>query len=204
MDKDYISKERIAKHGEVFTSQRDVIAMCDLVKNETERIDSRFLEPACGTGNFLMEVLSRKLAIVRNKYKKSISDWEQNSILALSSVYGIDILQDDVDSCIENLFSLWNHDYIRIAKKNIDENVQKSAKAILVRNIVCGDSLTMLKNDGTPIVFSEWAFIKMGLLQRRDFLFKTLTGDETDDCIEDNVFLKQETMNYRRVWEHVN
>lgn len=65
MEKHVVSKQRVADHGEVYTQKREVNAMLDLVKPETERIESRFLEPACGTGNFLAEILCRKLAIVR-------------------------------------------------------------------------------------------------------------------------------------------
>jgi len=93
------SKQRVTDHGEVFTAEREVIAMCDLVKQETERIDSRFLEPACGDGNFLAEVLSRKLAIVKKKYKRSAYDYERNSLLGVSSIYGVDILIDNVIAC---------------------------------------------------------------------------------------------------------
>ena len=81
------SRERVAAHGEVFTAEREVKAMCDLVKPETERIDSRFLEPACGDGNFLAEILTRKLACEQiRKYRKSSYDWERNSLLALGSL----------------------------------------------------------------------------------------------------------------------
>ena len=90
------SKQRVADHGEVFTAEREVEAMCDLVKQETERIDSRFLEPACGDGNFLSVILKRKLAIVKKKYKRSAYDWERNSLLALGSLYGVDIMLDNV------------------------------------------------------------------------------------------------------------
>jgi len=102
------SKERVADHGEVFTADREVKAMCDLVKQETERIDSRFLEPACGDGNFLSEILSRKLVIVKSKYKKSSYDYERNSLLALSSIYGVDILLDNAIACRERLFTIWD------------------------------------------------------------------------------------------------
>ena len=101
------SKERVADHGEVFTADREVQAMCDLVKQETERIDSRFLEPACGDGNFLAEILKRKLAIVKKKYRRSAYDWERYSLLALGSMYGVDILQDNCLACRERLFQIW-------------------------------------------------------------------------------------------------
>ncbi|WP_304063639.1 hypothetical protein [Pedobacter glucosidilyticus] len=89
------SKKRVTDHGEVFTSQREVSAMLDLVKHETERIDSRFLEPTCGNGNFLAEVLRRKLEIVNSRYSKNQVEWERYSIMAVSSIYGVDILEDN-------------------------------------------------------------------------------------------------------------
>ena len=103
MAKQVKSKQRVADHGEVFTAEREVEAMCDLVKQETERIDSRFLEPACGDGNFLSVILQRKLTIVTKKYKRSAYDWERNSLLALGSVYGVDIMLDNVLACQDRL-----------------------------------------------------------------------------------------------------
>ena len=105
------SRQRVADHGEVFTAEREVKAMCDLVKQETERIDSRFLEPACGDGNFLAEILARKLAIVKKKYKRSAYDWERNSLLALGSMYGVDILLDNAKACRERLYEIWEQEY---------------------------------------------------------------------------------------------
>ncbi len=107
MNKQVKSRQRVADHGEVFTAEREVKAMCDLVLPETQRIDSRFLEPACGDGNFLAEVLSRKLAVVRKKYRRSTIDYEMNSLLAVSSLYGVDILADNVAACRERLYKLW-------------------------------------------------------------------------------------------------
>ena len=110
------SKKRVADHGEVFTNEREVKAMCDLVKTETERIDSRFLEPACGDGNFLAEILMRKLEIVKKKYKKSTFDYEKMSLLAVSSVYGVDILIDNVNECRERLYKIWEKEYKKVCK----------------------------------------------------------------------------------------
>ena len=95
------SKKRVAEHGEVFTNPREVSAMCDMVIQETERVDSRFLEPACGDGNFLIEILKRKLNIVRKKYQKSIYDYERFSLLAIGSLYGVELLEDNVIACRE-------------------------------------------------------------------------------------------------------
>jgi len=130
------SKKRVADHGEVFTNEREVKAMCDLVDNETQRIDSRFLEPACGDGNFLAEILNRKLNIVNKKYKKSSYDWERNSLLALGSMYGVDILLDDVYACRKRLFEIWNTEYKKICKKDCNEQTRNAAKFILGKNIV--------------------------------------------------------------------
>lgn len=100
------SKKRVADHGEVFTSEREVNAMLDLVKPETERIDSRFLEPACGNGNFLAEVLRRKLAVVKERYAKSQIEFERYAVLAISSIYGVDILEDNAVECRNRLFKI--------------------------------------------------------------------------------------------------
>lgn len=111
------SKERVRQHGEVFTAEREVKAMCDLVKDETERIDSRFLEPACGDGNFLAEILTRKLAVVKRKYGRSHIDYEKNAVLAASSIYGVDILLDNVIACRARMFSIWDKEYKANCKK---------------------------------------------------------------------------------------
>lgn len=119
------SKKRVADHGEVFTAEREVNAMLDLVKQETERIDSRFLEPACGDGNFLAEILRRKLSVVKKKYKKYPSDYEKFSVLAVTSIYGVDILQDNVDACRERLFEIWDKEYKSICKKEVKVDHQQ-------------------------------------------------------------------------------
>lgn len=119
------SRQRVTEHGEVFTAEREVKAMCDLVKQETERIDSRFLEPACGTGNFLTEILARKLAVVKSEYGRSPLEYEKYSLLAVSSLYGVDIMADNVETCRERLFKQWDKQYRSVCKKNatmIQEN----------------------------------------------------------------------------------
>jgi hypothetical protein len=138
-------KTRVADHGEVFTHEREVNAMLDLVKQETERIDSRFLEPACGSGNFLAEVMNRKLDVVENKYKKNQLDFERYSIIALSSIYGIDILQDNVIECRERLLGIVDDRYTKLYKSHAKEDYKKSAEYILNKNIIWGDSLTLMR-----------------------------------------------------------
>ena len=174
------SKERIREHGEVFTAEREVKAMCDLVKDETERIDSRFLEPACGDGNFLAEILTRKLEVVKRKYKKSTLDYEKNAVLAISSVYGVDIMQDNVLACRERLFKIWDKEYKAVCKKDCNDQTREAVKFILSKNIVCGNALTLkcVDENGNetdePIVFSEWAFITGFQMQRQDYTFAHL------------------------------
>ena len=111
------TKQRVSDHGEVLTGQREVNAMLDLVKQETERIDSRFLEPACGDGNFLTAILERKLAVVEKRYGKSQLDFERYAVLAVSSIYGIDILPDNVRDCRRRLFEMFDANYTRLFKR---------------------------------------------------------------------------------------
>ncbi len=180
------SKERVRNHGEVFTSEREVKAMCDLVKEETERIDSRFLEPACGDGNFLAEIISRKIEVVKRKYKKSPLDYEKNAVLAISSVYGVDILQDNVLACRDRLFKIWDKAYKTICKNDCNDQTREAVKFILSKNIICGNALTLKCVDengndtNEPIVFSEWAFISNSQIKRRDFRFDVLLKENDD------------------------
>ena len=153
------SKERVTEHGEVFTNEREVNAMLDLVKDETERIESRFLEPACGDGNFLIEILRRKLAVVKRQYGRSRSDYEKYSILALSSIYGVDILEDNASECRNRLYDEWNQSYSKQCGSEANNECRETARYILEHNILCGDALTMLRNDGTPIIFAQWDLV---------------------------------------------
>ena len=180
MEKQIKSKKRVADHGEVFTAEREVNAMLDLVKQEAERIDSRFLEPACGSGNFLVEVLRRKLKEVRRKYRKSTFDYEKNAVLAISSIYGVDLLLDNVLDCRERLFEIWDTEYRAVCKKETSDLTREAVRFILQKNIVCGNALTLrcVDEEGhdtcDPIVFSEWSFITGTMMQRKDYTFEEL------------------------------
>jgi SAM-dependent methyltransferase len=118
-EKQVISKQRVTDHGEVFTNQREVNAMLDLVKQETERIESRFLEPACGTGNFLAEILDRKLQVVQMRYGKVQLEYERNAVLAISSIYGVDILEDNIQECRDRLFNIFNQKYSKFQTSEV-------------------------------------------------------------------------------------
>jgi hypothetical protein len=179
------SKKRVADHGEVFTSDREVNAMLDLVKQETERIESRFLEPACGTGNFLVEILNRKLKIVKDRYIKNQLEYERYAVSAISSLYGIDILEDNVEECRKRLFEIFNDQYSSFYKTHCKEECRLSIKYILQKNILVGDALT-LKNIITkePIIFSEWSFVIGSMIKRRDYKFAELTPYDTDNLFD--------------------
>ena len=169
------SKKRVADHGEVFTNEREVNAMLDLVKHETERIDSRFLEPACGNGNFLAEVLRRKLKVVDQRYGNNQMDWERYAVIAVSSIYGVDILEDNAKECRERLYTIFDDFYTALFKDKCKEECSRSIRFLFDRNILWGDALDFT-NPSTkqPIVFSEWSAVNGSMLKRRDYMFKFL------------------------------
>jgi hypothetical protein len=179
MQKQIKSKKRVADHGEVFTNEREVNAMLDLVKSETERIDSRFLEPACGNGNFLIEILRRKIEVVKSKYKKSQHEWERYSVVALSSCYGVDILEDNCIECRARLFDFFKKEYAELYRKTTRQEVLNVVGFILSKNIVCGDALTLKQTNGDPIVFAEWNAINGTKMKRRDFTLANLLETES-------------------------
>ncbi len=165
------SKQRVADHGEVFTPPWMVEAMLDLVKGETERIDARFLEPACGSGNFLVQILQRKLAAVELKYGTSDFERRHYALLALMCIYGIELLLDNIAECRANLLEI-------LAKYlSVDESdeLHRAASWVLSQNLVHGDALTMRTHDGQAITFAEWGYLGKGRFQRRDFRLDTLT-----------------------------
>ena len=171
-EKQVVSRKRVNDHGEVYTASREINAMLDLLKQETERIESRFLEPACGTGNFLAEVLERKLRIVEKRYGKSQLEYERYSVIAISSIYGIDILEDNVIECRKRLFNIFNQHYSGLFK----DECMNAVKYILERNIIWGDALTLntVGENPQPIVFSEWSPVNGNMIKRRDFAFHEL------------------------------
>lgn len=166
------SKKRVADHGEVFTPEWMVDAMLDLVKEESERIDSRFLEPACGSGNFLVKVLKRKLCAVELKFGKSEFEKRQYALLGLMCAYGIEILEDNIIECRANMLEVLA-DYLRIDES---DDLYGAASHVLSLNLIQGDALSMKGYDGAPITFSEWGYLGKGKFQRRDFRLDVLTG----------------------------
>jgi hypothetical protein len=166
------SKKRVSDHGEVFTPDWLVDAMLDLVRDESERLDSRFLEPACGSGNFLKKILMRKLATVEMKYAKSEFDRQHYSVLSLMCIYGIELLEDNITECKKNLLEIFAQ-YLDLKS---EDALYACADYVLTQNIVHGDALAIKDMSGKPIVFAEWGYLGKGKFQRRDFRFDVLTG----------------------------
>ncbi len=165
------SKQRVADHGEVFTPAWMVEAMLDLVKGETERIDSRFLEPACGSGNFLVQILRRKLAAVELKYGKSDFEKRHFALFGLMCIYGVELLPDNIAECRDDLLGIFA-EYLGLSES---DDLYQAASYVLSQNLVHGDALTMQDNSKQPITFAEWGYLGKGKFQRRDFRFDVLT-----------------------------
>ena len=175
------SRERVQQHGEVFTNEREVNAMLDLVRHETERIDSRFLEPACGDGNFLAEILRRKLRVCRSlveQKKNTQLEYEKNAVLAVSSIYGIELLTDNAITCRERLFTIFADEYRTLYGDRIKQECLKSIRFLLSKNIIIGDALSYHRVDKPEewIVISEWSLIGSGMMNRRDYQFSYLVA----------------------------
>ena len=166
------TKKRVTDHGEVFTPPWLVEKMLDLVKGETERIDSRFLEPACGSGNFLVPVLQRKLATVEAKYGGSYFDRGHYALLALMCCYGIELLADNIAECRANMLEVFA-DYLNL---NPADELYRAAYHVLSLNLIHGDAMTMRNISGEAIHIVEWGYIGKGRFQRRDFTLEVLTN----------------------------
>ncbi|MGW8592556.1 N-6 DNA methylase [Dietzia sp. NPDC055877] len=165
------SRQRIADHGEVFTPDWLVQAMLDQVREETERIDSRFLEPACGSGNFIVPVLRRKLRAVAQKFGNSDFEIRHYALVAVMSIYGIELLADNIAECRANMLEVLV-DQLQLSR---GDDLYDAASHVLGENLVHGDAMTMLNNEGQPITFAEWGYLGKGRFQRRDFRMDALT-----------------------------
>lgn len=175
------SKERVSQHGEVFTAEREVNAMLDLVAQETERIESRFLEPACGDGNFLIEILRRKLAVCRQRVEArqfTQLQYERHAVWAVSSIYGIELLPDNVEACRQRLFLYFCQQYDELFGERCKQQCRDAVEYLLQKNIIMGDALTYKRVDNPDewIVVSEWGFIGDGKVVRRDYSFSYLVA----------------------------
>lgn len=189
------SKTRVRDQGEVFTAEREVNAMLDLVKHETERIESRFLEPACGDGNFLAPILERKLAVVESRYKKSQTEYEVNALIAIGSIYGVDIMKDNVKDCRKRLFNIFDAHYTRLYKKKTKDSIRKSIKAVLKQNIVHGNALTYTTegDNPKPIVFSEWVRPRHnGFIKRQDWQYEEIVTKQDPSLFKESIIRQED------------
>ena len=189
------SKKRVAEYGEVFTAEREVNAMLDLVKQETERIDSRFLEPACGNGNFLAEILRRKLAVVKSRYGKHAATYERYAVIAVTSIYGVELLPDNTEECRRRMFEIFDKEYTTNCRKEANDETREAVRHILQHNILCGDALTMKTSYGMPIIFAEWTVVNGCMLKRRDFRLDQMLEENTKSL---QMVLFGETGEYER------
>jgi hypothetical protein len=171
------SRQRVIDHGEVFTPPELVNNMLDMVAHECERIESRFLEPACGDGNFLSEVLRRKLLTVDARNKSNRVKWERDAVLAVCSIYGIDLLPDNVEICRKRLLKIVQDQYQELFRESLPNEAETAFAFILSRNIVQGDALNMLTSKDRPIVFSEWSSVNGTMLKRHDFAYDQLLNE---------------------------
>lgn len=165
------SRKRVADHAEVFTPSWLVGKMLDLVQGETKRVDSRFLEPACGSGNFLVPILQRKLAAVELKYGKVAYERQHYALLALTSLYGIELLADNIAECRANMLEVFAA-YLGIRE---EDELYRAASHVLSLNLIQGDAMKMVASDGRPIRVTEWSSVGKGKFNRRDFRLDSLT-----------------------------
>lgn len=169
----------------MFTNEREVNAMLDMVRQETERIDSRFLEPACGDGSFLSEVLRRKLDVVDSRYRRSLTEWEKYAFIAVGSIYGVELLRDNTMACRKRLFRIVEERYARVSKGGGNQTFLDAIAFVLERNILNGNALSLKavnehgQDTDEPIVFSEWSVVLGDKVKRRDF--------RLDEMLEGNV-----------------
>lgn len=182
------SKKRVQEHGEVLTNEREVKAMLDLVKDHTYNKNSTFLEPACGNGNFLIEVLSRKLDAIFEESSKEQKLFDRNAVIVFSSVYGVDLLEDNIQECKERLFAYFAEFYKTKCKFELSDELTKSIKFILDKNIQQGDALAMTKPNGEPIVFAEWKPINGNKMIRTDYSYAELLSNVEFGKNEVNLF----------------
>lgn len=187
MGKQIKSKKRVADFGEVYTNEREVNAMLDLVREETEKITSTFLEPACGNGNFLVEILSRKLATVGRLYGSDMDSYRLHMIEAVTSIYGVDIQADNIQESRKRMLDICRKEYSGAYDMPLSDGVIRALECVMGRNIICGNTLTCLAEDGSPLCFSEWTLNDKGMFERKDFLLSDLLENKEADSITGSV-----------------
>lgn len=165
------------------------------VKEACEDILTTFLEPAAGEGAFLVVILERKLDIVAKKYSNNLSQYENFSLLALSTIYGIELLEDNAQNCTMNMFQIYYEKYrIQVERHNerpLNKKVLDSAKLIIASNISQGNFLTRMTPSDNPIIFNEWTAIN---LSSKTKAIKVIRTEYTLDEIYNKVTKEQGAM----------
>ncbi|PKX51884.1 DNA methyltransferase [Lactiplantibacillus plantarum] len=179
------SNKRVKDHGEVFTPKQIVKLMLDQdeLQDDLKSLTATFLEPAAGEGAFLTEVLRRKLLMAK-RLSHSMTEYEQHALLALSSLYGIELLVDNTERLVMNMYHTFYHAYIaELQRYGEYENkaTVSSAITIISANMVQGNALTGRNKDDQPIVFSEWRQLpekrKAVWVQRTEYTFDAIIND---------------------------
>ena len=156
------SKHRVTEFGEVNTSFQTVENIIDLVGNEAMRYDSKFLDPACGDGNFLLALLDRKLTSLKRKSCKNTTLCEEKLMITLGSIYGIDKLNDNIVEARIRILKRFSEAYAKLFDSEVKKHTIRSAEYIVSKNIIFGDLLTLENYEsGNEIIFSEWFFSNM-------------------------------------------
>ena len=172
-------KKRVEEFGEVNTSMPEINGMLKLLETEVNRVDSRFYEPACGDGNFLVEILKRKIQLIEKKYSKNQILFERNLFLIVCNLYGVDILQDNVTCCRNRLINTIKESYERNFKNISNHKLFESLEFVISKNILCGDALTLKTVENNPIIFSEWSLVKNNFVKRINFKLSTILESES-------------------------
>ena len=172
------SKSRVRKHGEVFTPDWMVKKMLSepAIQKKIKDIRATFFEPSVGEGAFVTEILHQKLNHVDEISNKS--DWIENALWVVASIYGIELLTDNLIIAKHNLVNVLIEHYQKFYQKELSKNTDlyKSARYIIDNNIVQGNALTYLNNSNNLIVFSEW--VKQDdKVKQLQFTFKSLVED---------------------------
>lgn len=176
------SKERVQNHGEVFTPTWVVEDILNLLPKKVWEVSETFLEPACGEGVFLVEIYKRKL---QNIKADTLEEWEWQAAIATSSIYGIELLEDNAEQCTMNLIRLFTKFYEKISSNNPDEEVIRTIQFILSRNIIQGNALTFHRctescdsqcNKCELIIFSEWKPLANNQFKRKDYTYKGIVN----------------------------
>ena len=166
MERQVKSKQRVSDFGEVYTAHRQVTDMLDLIPAEAVGIDTTYLEPACGNGNFIIEILKRKFALITAK-----DPWTYSIFMlrCVASVYGVDIQKDNTMETVDRIVAATEKVYEKAFHRLPNTLVTDAVRKIALRNIVWGNTLTGETGDGDPLSFHEWDIREDGSIMSKEY-----------------------------------